>query len=221
MTVPMMPKFALDFISATLNPAITFSRTLNTATRINSSGYIEAVNADIPRFDYDPLTLACRGLLIEQSRANLQTYSADFANAAWTKTRSIVTPNAHIAPDGQTVASKLIADTTASSSHHVSKQITTTASQTYTLSVFAKAAEYNTVALYAASSAFGRIFNLTNGSIGNPINNAPVDSKIESAGSGYYRCSITFVAGTANENCIFYVGNNGVTSFTGDGTSGI
>lgn len=36
-----------------------------------------------PRFDYDPVTLAPKGLLVEEQRTNLFTYSQDFTNAAW------------------------------------------------------------------------------------------------------------------------------------------
>lgn len=69
-TERVLPKLALDFTTASLDPRITFTRSLNTATRVNSSGNIETVNADLPRFDYDPTTLACKGLLIEESRIN-------------------------------------------------------------------------------------------------------------------------------------------------------
>jgi len=53
-----------------------------------------------PRFDYDPVTLAPRGLLVEEARTNSLTYSADFANAAWTKSSCTVTANQGTAPDG-------------------------------------------------------------------------------------------------------------------------
>jgi len=70
-TERVLPKLALDFTTAILDPRITFTRSGNTATVINSSGVIVGVNADIPRFDYNPTTLVCNGLLIEESRTNV------------------------------------------------------------------------------------------------------------------------------------------------------
>ena len=70
-TERVLPRLALDFTTGTLDPRITFTRSGNTATRINASGAIETVNADTPRFDFDPVTLACKGLLIEELRKNL------------------------------------------------------------------------------------------------------------------------------------------------------
>lgn len=69
-TERVLPKLALNFTTASLDSRITFTRSGNTATVINSSGVIVAVNADIPRFDYNPTTLVCNGLLIEESRIN-------------------------------------------------------------------------------------------------------------------------------------------------------
>ena len=51
----------------------------------------------VPRFDHNPTTAESLGLLIEESRTNLFTYSADFANAAWGKTRSSITSNTIVA----------------------------------------------------------------------------------------------------------------------------
>ncbi len=70
-TERVLPRLALDFTTASLDPRITFTRSGNTATVINSSGVITAVNADTPRFDYNPSTLVCQGLLIEEPRTNV------------------------------------------------------------------------------------------------------------------------------------------------------
>lgn len=72
-TERVLPRLALDFTTATLDPRITFTRATgasNPATFINSSGVITAATNNQPRFDYDPVTLVCRGLLIEESRTN-------------------------------------------------------------------------------------------------------------------------------------------------------
>lgn len=53
----------------TLDSRITFTRS-SSATRVNASGLIESVAANQPRFDYDPVTRAIKGLLIEEQRTN-------------------------------------------------------------------------------------------------------------------------------------------------------
>jgi hypothetical protein len=112
-TERVLPRMALDFTTGVLDSRVTVARALNTATRVNSSGLIEGVNADLPRFDYDPITLAPKGLLIEEARTNLVTYSQDFSNAAWSKSNVTVTANTTVAPDGTTTADTLTASTTA------------------------------------------------------------------------------------------------------------
>ena len=69
-TERVLPKLALDFTTASLDSRITFTRALDTATRVNNFGNIEIANANIARFDYDPSTFICKGLLIEESRVN-------------------------------------------------------------------------------------------------------------------------------------------------------
>jgi len=65
------PALSLDFVgSTTLDPRITFTRT-TTGTFIGSNGLIQSAAIDAPRYDYDPTTLALRGLLIEGTRTNL------------------------------------------------------------------------------------------------------------------------------------------------------
>lgn len=47
----------------------TFSRT-STATYFDSTGTLQTAASGVPRFDYDPVTLTQKGLLIEESRLN-------------------------------------------------------------------------------------------------------------------------------------------------------
>jgi hypothetical protein len=59
----------------------TFSRT-SIGTYYNSTGTIQTAAANAPRFDYDPVTLQPKGLLIEESRTNFIINSSDILN--WT-----------------------------------------------------------------------------------------------------------------------------------------
>jgi hypothetical protein len=70
-TERVLPRMALDFTTASLDNRVTFTRSGNTATVVNSSGVVAPINADLPRFDYNPTTLICNGLLIEEARTNL------------------------------------------------------------------------------------------------------------------------------------------------------
>ena len=77
------PSLSINFArSQTLDPRITFTRTTS-GTRVGPDGYIEVIPADQPRFDFDPVTGECLGLLIEGQRENLITYSEDFTNSIW------------------------------------------------------------------------------------------------------------------------------------------
>ncbi len=57
-------------LSATLPGEVTFTRA-SSATQFNAAGALVSVAVDAPRFDYHPVTLARRGLLIEEARTNL------------------------------------------------------------------------------------------------------------------------------------------------------
>lgn len=68
----ILPKLALDFTTGLLDSRVTITRALNTATRFNSLGSLEIVNADLPRFDYIPkVGGSCKGILIEETRTNI------------------------------------------------------------------------------------------------------------------------------------------------------
>jgi len=65
-----LPTLSLNFLDGTLDSRVTFTRS-TTATFVGSNGLIQSAAINDPRFDYDPVTLAPRGLLIEEQRQNL------------------------------------------------------------------------------------------------------------------------------------------------------
>ena len=215
-TERVLPRMALDFTTASLDPRVTVTRALNTATVINSSGLIATVNADLPRFDYDPSTLSCKGLLIEESRINRILYSEDFSNANWAKTGATIGSNAVVAPDGNTTADNVVED--GSTGLHITQQFFTfTTATAYTISLFIKPGIRTWVQVFLPTAAFGAAqggyFNLSGaGALGN-VTGAPTSRTITAFPNGWYRITITATS-TASAG-----GNIGIAAASANGTN--
>lgn len=65
----LIPSLDLNFLTQGVDPRITFTRASN-ATSYDSTGTLQTASTNTPRIDYDPTTLAIRGLLIEEARTN-------------------------------------------------------------------------------------------------------------------------------------------------------
>jgi len=79
-------QFAADkTLTARKGPTPTFTRA-STATFVGSNGLIQSAAINAPRFDHDPVTLACKGLLIEESRTNVLIQSDTLATQTITVT---------------------------------------------------------------------------------------------------------------------------------------
>jgi hypothetical protein len=158
----------------------------------------------------------------ESTATNLLTYSEQFDNAAWTKTRSTVSANAETAPDGQATADKLVEDGTASNNHYAYTLATIAATTVYTWSIYAKAGERTWLGMSAYDgSTHLTYFNLSAGTVG--TNASGNTASIESIGDGWYRCVITRTSGagtTGAIECYLAEGDSDIT-FSGDGTSGL
>jgi hypothetical protein len=215
----VLPRLALDFTTAALDARVTFTRTGATATRVNSSGYIETVAADIARFDFDPITLACKGLLIEESRVNGFEYS-ESVNSWPTKTNFTITDDEGIGPDGIASAS-LIQQTVGGSTVDLTAPLyIVTSGVTYTVSFFAKAKEITTASFRLSNtSAWVRpVFtvNMATGAITLTAGNATVRS--ENYGDGWYRYFVTATVTGATSGSQFQLASStSLTPNDGDG----
>ena len=209
---------------------ITFTRA-STATFFNSAGVLTSAATNAPRFDYNPSTLAAQGLLIEESRANSLTYSAQFDNAAWTKVNSSVTADAAVSPNGTSNADKLIEDSSVSVFHRTTSILVSSTSGTYTASVFLKAAERSFAFLAVTDNITGameRRINLATGVVDSTnVSGAGSWTSITASsvniGNGWWRLTITGTqgAGTALTTIVSIGDATGARVYTGDGTSGI
>lgn len=198
----ILPRLALDFTTGVLDARVGVSRALNTATRVNSSGLIEIVNADTPRLDYDPAAPSvCKGLLVEETRANRLTYSEDFTQSVWVKTRATISPDVETAPDG-TLADKLVEDNTAANSHLLNRILgNPLAAETYTFTIYVKQAGRRYMQgmfiIDAASTnrRYAVMYDLELGAVTSTSTTSTpptaISNAIQNAGNGWYRCSIT------------------------------
>jgi len=160
-------------------------------------------------------------------RRNLLTWSEDFRNTAtagstrpWANTAVTITANAAVAPTGATTAQRAV-ENTANAWHRVDSA-TFSFTGDYTLSVYAKADTrgWLAFAFYADAVTQLTYFDLVNGSVG--TNAAGSTAVITSVGDGWYRCSVKrTLAGGISQLIISPSTGNGVSSYLGDGTSGI
>ena len=175
---------------------MTFARTGDTATRVNSSGLIESVLANKPRLDY--LGSTCPKLLLEPQRTNVILQSQDISSASWSKNGSpTIVANASVAPDGTTTADTITADGT-TSDQLVFQDLTVSANSTYTFSVFVKKATTKTyfgglrIYLYNGTAKNVLVaFDEVNGTLTNlPGNSLTPTLKVDDYGT-YYRFNVT------------------------------
>ena len=181
-----------------------------------------------PRFDYDPVTLAPKGLLVEEQRTNLILQSETFDSATWNKFNATVTANATVSPDGVADADALVADAN-TSAHFVQQFLSYTSGVAYTFSTYVKAGTRAWASMSLPSAAFtaaqGGFFNLSGaGSLGTTTG-APTSRTITAVGNGWYRLTVTATAtATAGGNAVIaaasadgtssYAGTNGATALS-------
>jgi len=170
-----------------------------------------------PRFDYDGSGVT----IVEPVSTNLLTYSEQFDNAVWTKSDSSITANALTAPDGTVTADKLVEAAT-TSTHSAFQSVSLAAGLVYTYSVYAKAGERSFLIIQPTGDSRFAYFNLSTGAVAT-VNGSPLSTSIQSAGNGWYRCtiSVTSPGAGASSFYVYCAATDGNASYTGDGISGI
>jgi hypothetical protein len=182
------------------------------------------------RFDHNPNTGESLGLLVEEQRSNLLTYSEQFNDVSWIKNDSTITANIIVAPDGTLTGEKLV-ENTANAQHIARKNVSGLSSgATVTISVYAKAAERTSVFLYinettTSTNRVEAIYNLLTGVVTNTGNFGTftgASANITLVGNGWYRLSLTGVI-TNLTSAQFRIGtyDGSAFAYTGDGYSGL
>jgi hypothetical protein len=167
------------------------------------------------------------GVLAEsESRVNLDDYS-DFSGA-YTETRTTLTANQAVSPDGTENASE-ITENTATGSHYIVRNMTITASLDYTISVYVKQGSGSRSAILRTNNEGADdyvVFDFATESItetGNGVSN----ETSQDVGNGWYRIAFTYTQSADTSSGVIIALSNSATpsthlpSYTGDGTSSL
>ena len=155
--------------------------------------------------------------LIEKGRENLLLQSNQF-DTTWSLENLSVT-SGQSGYDGSSDAWK-VTPTIDDTYHRLTNAVSGAANSVVTLSVYAKADGYNFIRVSEnGTTGDYATFNLSTGIV---ENNTSLDAKIESIGSGWYRCSSTIIPAATHRFDIYVMETATVQQpWDGDGVSGI
>jgi hypothetical protein len=129
------------------------------------------------------------GLLIEEQRTNLVTYSEQFDNAAWTKSASAtITPNQIVSPNGSINGDLL----TANQDNGVFQTVTVTNGAAITNSCYVKGGTAATIMLRDDSGAGRHIVVSTSTWTITSTSGTLLGSGVTAVGNGWYRLFISY-----------------------------
>jgi hypothetical protein len=224
-------QFAADkTLTARKGPTPTFTRA-SSGTFVGSNGLVQTAGNNVARFDHNPVTLASRGLLIEESRTNQSLYSGALVNGTGWSAISTTSIIDGLSPDGNDAY--LVSEAVSTAVHTLGNtggltsvgSTSVTSGTTYTGSIFIKkvSGSVDWIQVTLGSGGFGVAqyanFNIGNGTIGNSAGLASGTSpRIENYGNGWYRCSIsasaTATTTTSVGTIISFINNTNGTSRT-------
>ena len=159
---------------------------------------LQTAASGVARFDHNPTTFESLGLLIEEQRTNLLTYSEQFDNAAWTKTNSTVTANVTVAPDGSVTADLLTGSGTGA--NYLFQGVTLVQGGIYTLTCYVKANVLTGSVRFRDFTEAGTAdFNIS--TLVTPVRTGTfTEASITDVGNDWYRLSGTFAPTIATGN---------------------
>jgi hypothetical protein len=184
------PSLNIDFAnSKELDSRIKFYRD-SVATYYDSSGKLKYANLNEPRLDHDPYTGKSKGLLIEEARTPIMTYSEHLHIALPVEFSAYWKTNYAIAPNGKMDAAALFGGGNASARATTSYA----GAGTYTLSVYAKNNASNAsgrfaIWAYSGGWVFSRTYTWSGDTV---VPSDASDTTIEVIGNGWVRVTGTW-----------------------------
>lgn len=190
----------------------------SSATYTNSAGLIATAGVNVPRFDYNPVTLAPLGWLVEPAATNLCLQSKTLDQAPWTMVNCTYTPNTTLAPDGTFTAGTLTEDTT-NATRYANQSITVTNAPTPIQRWFRQGTQRYGFLDFVDSLSVERrvVFDLQAGIV-STVSGA-TSGNIISYPNGWYLCSMICTPAVGTGSLVVGLSDTGADVHTYLGTS--
>ena len=190
----------------------------------SARAYIPTFSAALyrPRFDHDPTTLVSKGLLMEDARTNILLQSQAFDSSIWDVLglrNLIVSANNIASPSGAIDADKLTVGGTTTAYRVVQNTPTYVSGTAYTVSCYLKAAEVSKVQVSSGNTTtFPASANFDLTGSGSVIGTPTGTAVIQQLQNGWYRCSISAIAGAnaISSISIYPLNNSGGSTYVGN-----
>lgn len=191
--------------------------------------YLKTTSAAVAQLRDGHFISGARTTLLEGQRTNQFTWSEDFSNAVWSKTRTSVSTDADLAPDGTLSADRLVEDTSVSTTHLIGRNISITANANAAIAVFVKAGTRSRFRIQGRDSTtaglFRQSFDASNGTLTSSSvsgSGALAGSGITALKNGWYLCWVAGSIGggfTSLVTELVMEDGTGAAAYTGDGSS--
>jgi hypothetical protein len=146
------------------------------------------------------------------ARVNLLTKTEQFDDAVWTKTNATISAIPVAAPDNTTTADTLTADAgTGTVPRFADVNVLTANGAVHTVSIYAKAGTYSFVQIYINNQG-AEWANFTLSGSGTAVANGSSTAAISDVGSGWYRLTMTYTAGSTDRRPFFMLAASGTAT---------
>lgn len=205
-----------DFMSGNLGAGLSLTRA-SVASYHDAAGVMRMASADQPRFDYDPVTLAPRGLLIEAAGTNLMAWSEEMTSGRWlTVQNGMSTPVP--GPRGAAAAYRFVPAAGSTSNQRLkSPAVSATAGSVYSMQAWMRAVGCRYVSITGPTVGISAVVDLVAGTI------TGAGARIAASVNGWHLVLIEgrSAPSTASDGINFWASDAaGSVVFAGDGVAG-
>lgn len=185
-----------SFTNGTLPSGVTLTRA-SAGSYTTVGGLVASAGVNAARFDYDPITHAANGILVEPARTNAVWPSSSFTSV-WVAAGSLATDNATTSPSGAGDGGlmSVTATGTAGFGFYYAQAIAVGDS----IALYLKKGTTNYAGVGGNTAGdYYAYFNLNTGVVGNTFG---CTAAIQDCGAGWYRCTLTNVTSGSSYICI-------------------